>query len=406
MLQVKTPEEVLELLQGHFFREEGLEYVKLRAARGRVLAEDIRGKEYVPDFRRSTVDGFAVQAADTFGCSESIPAILSLAGAIQMGQGAQVAIGPGICAAVPTGGEVPDGGDAVVMLEYTEVYGDGTVGISKSVAPGENLVFRGDDLFPGKLVLPAGRRLTAPDVGALAAMGIWKVPVRPRPRVAILSTGDELVAVEERPGPGQIRDVNSALLSAAVEEFGGESFPLGIFRDNLSLLTGAVERASETYDAVVLSGGSSVGEKDIACRVVGELGELLFHGIAMKPGKPTFLGVVKGKPLLGLPGHPAAAFFAAHLFLRPLLAALAGCELKTRQISARLTESVSANHGRAQYTAVRLREEGGTLLAEPIRGKSGLVTSLAGSDGYFCIERDCEGLAAGSTVKVTLFALD
>lgn len=404
MLTVMTPQQVLELMGREFVPlDRPPEAVGLDAALGRVLAREIRAAQYVPGFDRSTVDGYALRGADTFGCSQSIPALLTQVGVVDMGRQPAFSVGPGQCAAIPTGGALPRGADAVQMVEHTEDYGGGEIGVVKSVPPGSNLIFRGDDVKPGDLVLPKGRRLEPQDVGALAALGVTQVPVVPRLRVGILSTGDELVPPEGDPGPGQVRDVNGPLVAAVAAQAGAEPVPLGIIPDEENQLRAAVEQALERYDCVVLSGGSSVGEKDAACRVMASLGEVLCHGVAMKPGKPTLVGRVGGKPVLGLPGHPVAALFTARLFLIPLLARLAGEERRQRTVSARLAQTVPANHGRAQYTGVTLEERPDGLWAVPIWGKSGLITTLAGADGFFCVPRDREGIPAGEVVEVSLF---
>ena len=404
MLSVITPEEVYAVMEEEFPPCPVSEEVPLEAACGRVLFDPVTAREYVPGFDRSTVDGYAVRSVDTFGCSDAIPAILTLTGEIVMGSGAGSALPSGCCMAVPTGGAMPAGADAAVMLEYTEDYGDGTISICKSAAPGTNLIFKGDDVRPGQVVLPAGRRLTPQDVGALAAMGVAKVAVCRKPAVGILSTGDELIPVKETPREGQIRDVNSAMLRALAEAAGARGICYGILPDEESLLRRTLDRALAECDMVLISGGSSVGMKDAAYRVLASRGSVLFHGIAMKPGKPTILGCADGKPVFGLPGHPVAAFFVSHLFVRPLLDRLMGCSHRRYAVSAVLTEAVSANHGRAQYMGVFLSERDGIRYAHPIRGKSGLITALAGSDGYFCIPRDCEGLAAGTSVDVWLYS--
>ena len=405
MLQVKTPEEVLCLIHDKFRPVSELtEFVPISAAAGRILSEDIIAEEYVPDFNRSTVDGYAVRAADTFGCSDAIPAILSLQGEIRMGEDAGFALLRENCAYVPTGGALPEGADCAVMLEYTEDYGDGTIGILKPGAPGMNVIFRGDDVYPGKVVLQAGRVLTAQDIGALAAVGKTSVPVSRRLNVGIISTGDELVPPEQKPLPGQVRDVNTALLSALLTEQGAEVHSYGIIVDDEDLLRETVTRAVQECDAVLLSGGSSVGVKDASCRIIESLGELLLHGIALKPGKPTIMGRAGNKPLVGLPGHPVAAFVVARLFMIPLLDRLAGRERPLWSVTAELSESVGANHGRAQVNPCRLLRQDGRVLALPIRSKSGLITQLAGADGFFCIERDCEGLPKGAPVQVYLNA--
>ncbi len=406
MLTVKTPEEVMDLLRDKFTCCALPGEVPLSGALGRVLYKPVAASEYVPGFDRSTVDGYAVHSGDTFGCSDAMPALLMKKGEILMGESAGLSIGPGECAAVPTGGAIPAGADAMVMVEYTEDYGDGTIGILKSAAPGAGLIFRGDDVYPGKVVLPAGRKLTAQDIGALAAMGICSVSVCKKPVAGIISTGDELVPVEDTPADGQIRDVNSAMLAALMEDAGAESICYGILKDEEEKLSEAVERALSECDLVLISGGSSVGLKDSTCRVLERKGEVLFHGIAMKPGKPTILGKADGKAVFGLPGHPVAAFFVSELFVRPLIAQMMGRKAAVREIPAVLTEAISANDGRAQYLGVFLEERDGVLYAGPIHSKSGLITNLAASDGFFCIPRDCEGIPAGKTINVRLYSID
>ena len=406
MLHVKTPEEVLALIETEFAPVAGMELVSLSAAVGRVLAEDIAATEYVPDFNRSTVDGYAVRARDTFGCTDAIPAILPVQGEIFMGEGADFTLNPEECAAVPTGGAVPDGADSVVMVEYTEDYGDGTVGISKAAAPGQNMIFRGDDVYPGKVILKKGRVLSSQDIGALAAIGRVRVPVVKKLTVGILSTGDELVPPDVVPGPGQVRDVNGPLLEAMLTAFGVNVIHYGIVIDDEAKLTAVVTKAAAECDAVLMSGGSSVGVKDAACRIISSMGTLLLHGIAIKPGKPTIIGKAGVKPLVGLPGHPVAAYFVTKLFILPLLARLMDKTMTNYTVTARVTESISANHGRAQYHCCRLERRDGDLYAYPIRGKSGLITTLAGADGYFCISRDCEGLPQGAEIQVTVSSGD
>ena len=406
MLHVKTPEEVLALIETEFAPVAGSELVSLTAAMGRVLAEDIAATEYVPDFDRSTVDGYAVRARDTFGCTDSIPAILPLQGEVLMGEGAEFDLNPEECVAVPTGGALPKGADSVVMVEYTEDYGDGTIGISKSAAPGQNMIFRGDDVFPGKVILKKGRVLSCQDIGALAAIGRVRVPVVKKITVGVISTGDELVPPEVTPGPGQVRDVNSPMLEAMLSTFGVQVINYGIVIDNEALLTEKVQKAAAECDAVLLSGGSSVGVKDAACRIIETMGKLLLHGIAIKPGKPTIIGKAGVKPLVGLPGHPVAAYFVTKLFILPLLGRLMGRVQENYTTTAHITESVSANHGRAQYHCCRLERRNGELYAYPIRGKSGLITTLAGADGYFCIDRDCEGLPQDAEIQVTISSGD
>lgn len=404
MLNVKTPQEALETIAEAFGSyKTATRRVPIADALGRVLWEDVRAPDYVPDFSRSMVDGYAVSARDTFGCSDSIPAILPLAGDVKMGAATEDPLAAGTCVSVPTGGHVPDGADAVVMLEYTEDYGDGTIGVTKPVAPGENLIFRGDDVKPGDILLPTGRVLTPHCIGALAAAGITDVSVSANPLVGIISTGDELVPFDRKPERGQIRDVNTILLASAVTAAGGAARSYGIIRDDEAALHDAVAKAVSECELVLISGGSSVGMKDATAQVIANNGVILFHGIAMKPGKPTILGKSCGKPVFGLPGHPVAVYFVTQLFVRPLINLMTGKKEAIFPVEARLSEAVSSNHGREEYVAVTLMETGGVPAARPIHGKSGLITSLTASDGYICIPRDCEGLPKGASVSVFLW---
>lgn len=403
MLYVKTPEEVLGIIRDSFPIRLPSERIGISEACGRILSADVTAEEYVPDFNRSTVDGYALRASDTFGSSESIPAILPLTGDIPMGASAAAPLHSGACMSVPTGGDVPQGADAVAMLEYTENYGDGTIGVLRPAAPGENIIFRGDDVKPGDTLLSAGSRLHPHHIGALAALGITRVHVSKKPVVGIISTGDELVDSEEKPNKGQIRDVNSELLAAFINQIGGTAKAYGILRDDETLLNKTLLAALAASDMVLVSGGSSVGTKDATARVIEQNGSILLHGIAMKPGKPTILGTVDSKPVFGLPGHPVAAYFVAQLFVRPLLNSLCGHRHTIHTISARLDTAISSNHGRAEYIGVRLANGPDMPLACPVRGKSGLITILSGTDGYICIPRNCEGLPRHSVVPVTLW---
>ncbi|MEG1632661.1 MAG: molybdopterin molybdotransferase MoeA [Oscillospiraceae bacterium] len=400
MLKVLTPTAAWEVILARFGAYRTAEEpVPTEAALHRVLSEDVTAREYVPAFDRSTVDGFAVCASDTFGCSENLPALLALDGEVRMGESAGAPLAHGCCRAIPTGGELPSGADAAVMLEYTERYGGGDIGVTKPVAPGANLIHKGDDAFPGKVILRAGRRLIPADLGALAALGIGEVYVAKKPTVGVISTGDELVPVGETPGAGQVRDVNSALLEAEISAAGGEARLYGVIPDDERAIMAALWRSTEDCDITLLSGGSSVGEKDAAAKLISSVGELLFHGVAMKPGKPAIVGDAGGRPVFGLPGHPAAAHFSAELFVRPLIVSMLGGAFFRKTASARLAEALSSNNGREEYVAVAL--EGG--LARPIRAKSGLITALAGSDGYIVVPRDCEGLSEGAEVSVFLY---
>jgi len=400
VLTVKTPDEAARIIHERFPPlTADPEECALFSACGRVLHTDIAAEEHVPGFDRSTVDGYAVAASDTFGCSASNPALLTLADEVPMGQAADRALTPGACFAVSTGGGLPNGSDAVVMLEDAEDYGDGTVGVTSPTAPGNNVIFKGDDVSPGDVILRRGAVLAPHDIGILSAMGIVFIKIRPKPRTGIISTGDELVKASEKPGRGQIRDVNTPLLSAAVNQFGAAARSFGMTGDDGPALRLMLIAAAAESDIVLISGGSSAGMRDMTARVIGSEGTVLFHGIAVKPGKPTILGDICGKPVFGLPGHPAAAYFVTEIFVRPLIMHLMGAVLKRRRVAARTSVAVPSNHGREEYIAVVLD---GTA-ARPVRSKSGLITGLAGTDGYICVPRDSEGLPKGAEVAVTLW---
>jgi len=404
MLNVKTPDEVIDIINMLSLSVEiQSELVSLTNACGRILYHDIISDENVPNFNRSTVDGYAVRASDTFGCSESIPAILNVISEVMMGEAADVDIGSGDCVIVSTGGALPKSADAVVMVEHSEDYGDNLVGIQKAVAPANNVVFNGDDVRVGQKVLSAGTLLTPYDIGALAALGYDEVEVYVRPVVGIISTGDELVPTSAKPTSGQVRDINTPMLITAINCFGGKAVDFGIIKDDEQAIRTAVLNAIKTCDICLISGGSSAGARDMTARVIESEGELLLHGIAMKPGKPTILGVIQGKPVYGLPGHPVAAYMVTELFVRPLIDKLTKSKTKHRSTVAQLSEALSSNHGRAEYIAVTLDDSKDVMIATPIRGKSGLITSLSEVDGYICVPRDCEGLAKSEIVKVVYF---
>jgi molybdopterin molybdotransferase len=400
MLNVKSVNEVTSLIQARFGPlRMGAEQIPLGQALGRVTAGSTLADQFVPDFNRSTVDGYAVIAADVFGCSESIPALLTLVGEVGMGAHAAQELKKGECIYVHTGSELPQGADAVVMLENAEDLGGGTIAVNKPCAPGANLIFRGDDVIPGREVLPAGRKLNAADIGSLAALGIARVSVRRSPRAVILSTGDELVNAGDPMPLGKIRDVNAPMLAAMVAEAGGSAFFRGILADDEALIRESMEAAIPDCDLLLVSGSTSVGVRDAVPAVIASLGELLVHGVAAKPGKPTIVGVIGEKPVFGLPGNPLAAYFMFSLFVRPLIFQLQGALPKEDIVSAVLARAVPSNQGREEFVPVCLA--GGS--AVPISSKSGLITSLSTADGFIRIPRDCEGLAQGEKVDVIQF---
>ena len=400
MLEVVALEDARSAVAGRFasFADE-VQQIPLSEAAGRVIANDVVATEGVPAFDRSTVDGFAVIASDTFGCSEALPALLDLVGEIEMGAEPTCTCSMGACVRIPTGGKLPQGADAVVMLEYCEEYGDGTIGIARAVAPGDNVVFENDDVKPGQVLIAAGTALSAHHVGTLASLGIVMVDVRKQPLVAVISTGDEIVEASEVPVASQMRDVNAPVLAAAVEALGGKVMRFPIVPDKYDALNQAVESALAECDMVLVSGGSSAGQKDNTARVLSSHGEMLFHGVAVKPGKPTMCADVDGTPVFGLPGHPVAAYFMFLELVAPLLAQ--GRRVMT--VQARLTAGIPSNHGRTELVPVSIERADDGYVAVPVRGKSGLISQLSMADGYIEIDRNQEGLAAGAKVEVKLF---
>ena len=395
MLQVVTKEEAVSIIREKTALPTAqTEFVPLAGAAGRILASDLIAGEDVPAFDRSTVDGYAVRAADTFGAGASIPAQLAVTGEILMGASADTAIRPGECVKISTGGMLPPGADAAVMAEQTE-QAQALCLVYKSVAPYENVTRRGDDIAQGAAVLKEGTVLRAAGIGVLAALGIREVEVFRRPVIAVISTGDEIV--EGKPQPGQIRDINSFLLAAAVREAGCEALVYGVVRDRRNELEAAVKHCLQTADAVLLSGGSSAGTRDLTVQIIDALGEVFFHGIAMKPGKPTIFGMIGGKPVFGLPGHPLAAYFVFRLIVADALRSRLHQTGEAPIHTGPLAVNVPSNHGRTEYVCVRIGSGGEVL---PVHTKSGVISVLSASEGYLEIPREAEGLAQGTIVKV------
>ncbi|BAF60798.1 molybdopterin biosynthesis enzyme [Pelotomaculum thermopropionicum SI] len=380
---------------------------------GRRLAADVRAPEDVPGFDRSTVDGYAVRARDTYGATEGLPSYLDVAGEVLMGREPEGTVSPGQAWRIATGGMLPPGADAVVMLEYTEELDCRTIGVTRPVAPGENVIRKGEDIAAGEIALPAGHRIRPQDMGMLSSVGVSEVEVELPVRVGIISTGDELVSPGERPVPGQVRDINSYTLYGAVAACGGEPRLYGIVGDDYEKLKRTLELALSENDMVLLSGGSSVGTRDVAALAIDSAGEpgVLFHGISVKPGKPTIGAVVNGKPVFGLPGHPASAMVVFELMVAPLVRSggYAAGEKEMREaltafpLRAVLTRSLHSAAGREDFIRVRLHCKDGRLFAEPVLGKSGLISTMVKADGLARIPPGKEGVEAGEIVEVKLF---
>ena len=399
MLNVVTPNEADKIISVEIEKLRAVETVGLWDAVGRVSARDVRSKENLPSFSRSVVDGFAVRACDTYGCSETIPAMLRLCGEIEMGENTERSVCGGECIRIPTGGKLPENADSVIMLEFCEEIGDGYVLAQKSVSVFENVNRLGDDCKVGEIIIEKGSVITARSIAVLAAVGIDRLEVYKRPVVGIISTGDELISHSGVPVGSQIRDINSVMLYSAVKALGCFVSVFPVCPDDEAMLLQSVSDALSKCNVLLISGGSSAGEKDNVFRVLSSIGKVLFHGIAIKPGKPTMFAVCGNKAVFGLPGHPGAAYFMFELLVKPALLKAENRRLGDKKAPAVLSQNVSSNNGRATVCAVKLEGK----KASAVFAKSGAVAKLSKADGYFIIDRDTEGYPAGREIEVTLF---
>jgi molybdopterin molybdotransferase len=387
------------------------EPVPLADALHRVPAEPVTAPHALPGFARSTVDGYAVRAADTYGASEGLPGYLEVTGAVSMGpvvEGAApaVSVGAGTAASMPTGGVLPPGADAVVMVEYTQQVMPGTIEVVRPVAPGEGIVRADEDAAPGDELAPAGRPLRAQDLAMLAAAGVTTVSVHARPQVTVLSTGDEVVPPETAAlRAGQVRDATAVALAAMVSQAGGAPAYGGIVPDDPQALEAALRAALASSDLIVISAGSSVGVRDETAGVVGRLGEIWCHGIAIKPGKPTLLAECAGVPVIGLPGNPRSALVVFRLLGVPLVHLVGGDTVSSTgplsepSVRARLARDLPSAAGRLDVVQVRVRDG----MATPVFGPSALLSVLTAADGYVIIPGEATGLDAGTEVDVTIY---
>ncbi len=395
MLNVMTREEAVALIKEKTKQLiPSTEKVNISQALGRTLAQDIVSQENIPAFNRTTVDGYAVIAADTFGAGASVPAQLNTVGEILMGESADFTLKSGQCAKISTGGMLPKGANAAVMVEHTD-NADGLCLIYKSVAPYENVTKTGDDIALGETALKKGTKITSAEIGVLAALGIYEIPVYKKPVLAIISTGDEIVKGKIR--QGQIRDINTFLLSAAVKEYGCEVFEYGAVKDDRNEIESAVKDCIKKADAVLISGGSSAGARDMTVDIIDALGKAYFHGIAMKPGKPTIFGIVDRKPVFGLPGHPLAAYFVFRLVVSEYLKNTMNMPEDMPKKSGVLAVNIPSNHGREEFLCVKYNEKNEVV---PVHTKSGIVSVLSEADGFIRIDRNAEGLFKGTTVEI------
>jgi molybdopterin molybdotransferase len=375
-------------------------------ALGRVLNKPVFAPHPLPAFPRSTVDGYAVRAVDTYGASDGLPAYLTLLGEVPMGSEPDFKLKPAHAALIHTGGMLPEAADAVVMVEYTQSVRPEEIEIMRPVAVAENVLKVGEDVAAGQEVIPTGTRLRPADIGGLMALGILKVPVACPPRVGIISSGDEVVPPEMAPRPGQVRDVNAYTLSALVEATGGQPVRYGIIPDRVEPMRQAAEKALQDNDLIVITAGSSASTRDLTAEIVNQLGSpgVLAHGVNVRPGKPTILAVCNGKPVIGLPGNPVSALVIAGIFVSPLIEYLLGLRRSVphSSVTARLSLNQPSQAGREDWVPVRLSPGPDGWMAEPVFGKSNLIFTLARADGLLKIPPDATGISAGEIVDIML----
>lgn len=405
-------EKLTRYLGGHGGKAEE---VPLEKAVGRVLSEDVIADTDMPPFTRSTVDGYGVRAADTFGVSEGVPGFLNLRGQAPMGALTELSLSPGEAVYVPTGAMLPIGADSAIMIEHTEAFGDDMVAVYKPAAPGNNLFKRGEDFTAGTTVLDKGHRIGVKDVGILACLGKSRIKVYEKPKVGLISTGDELVRVGETPLPGQIRDVNAPVIAAFLNRLGAQITGMELIKDDFNDLCRTASHMLEESDVLLISGGSSQGNKDMTESVIASLGEpgVFTHGLALKPGKPAIFGAVcrreDAKLIAGLPGHPMSAIVVYLAVIEPFLCRhFFDCSplADANKVFAQMSENIHAGEGRETWQPVTLEHlPSGQVLAVPLYGKSGSIYQLSQTQGFVRIPVMSEGIKAGETVQVDILPL-
>ena len=406
-LNLIPPSYALEKLLSNLAIEIKSENTKTEHALGRITYLPVLAPHPLPEFRRSTVDGYAVRAGDTYGSSESLPTYLQLIGEVLMGRSTDLEIKSAECAIIHTGGMLPSGADAVVMVENTQKSRPSEVEILRAVAVGENLINIGEDVKQGDEVIPKGRRIRAAEIGGLMALGFTHVSVAKKPRVGILSSGDEVIPPEQKPSPGQVRDINTYTLAAVVEQVGGEAVHYGIIPDSHDTMFETASKAFSECDVVVITAGSSVSVRDLTATIINELGEpgVIVHGVNIRPGKPTILGICNGKPVIGLPGNPVSALVNVQMFVAPVVKTLLGEVQNQPQaaVLAKLTVNLASESGREEWVPVRLNLSRDGWLADPVFGKSNLIFTLIRADGLVRVDPDATGLSVDESVEVVLF---
>jgi molybdopterin molybdotransferase len=402
LFNVVSVKEAKEIIDSSFNYELSYEKVNILQSVGRICFEDIKSESNIPEFKRSTVDGFAVCSRDVHGASEGIPSMLLIKGEIFMGKVPPSDISPGECLYIPTGGMLPKSADSVVMVEYSHKLDSDTVMIYSPVAFGDNVIQVGEDISSEDIVIKKGDKLRPYEIGVLASIGISEVTVYKVPRVAIISTGDEVVPCNVKPVLGQVRDINTYLLWSLLLEDGIQPVSYGIIKDDYELLKFTVDKAFEECDLVLISGGSSVGKKDQTLKVIKSYGdgEVLVHGIAVKPGKPTIIGKHEEKIIFGLPGHPLACSIIYKILVKNYLYSLMSYTDKSYGTSATMSINYHKAKGREEYLPVELETTNDKIIAKPVFGKSGIITAFSKAWGYIKIEKNVEGLKEGQIVEV------
>ena len=404
---VLAPDAAFEALKPLLSPLDDKDVVLTSSALGRVTADNICSPEDLPAFRRSTMDGYSVRSRDTFGASEGLPAYLEVIGEVRMGEAADFRLEVGQAAKAYTGGMLARDADAVVMVERTQMLDATAIEVLRAVAPGENVVQVGEDVRSGDTILEKGRVIRPQDIGGLLAQGVTSITVSRKPKVGIISTGDELVPPDAQVGPGQIRDINTYTISALVEECGGEPIALTLAPDEFEEQRLAALNGLSSCDALVFSAGSSVSNRDLTAEVIDSLGEpgVIAHGISIKPGKPTVMGIVDDKPVFGLPGNPVSAMVVFDLIVRPAIFHVGGCASipSLPSIQATLERDIPSVAGREDYIPVSLDQNGECVRATPIFGKSNLIYTLVRSEGIVKVPLDKSGLYAGEAVGVRLY---
>lgn len=403
---VTTVQDALTALFEHLTLNRNARTIPTTEALGQILASAPTSPISLPEFTRSTMDGYAVRAEDTFGASDSLPAYLQVVGSVPMGEKPTISISQGQTAQIFTGAMLPEGADAVVMVERTQKINDDEIEVLAPVASGENLVQIGEDVSKGAEILPAGHRLRPQDIGGLLAVGVLEVDVVNTPKVALLSSGDELVPPDQTPQAGQIRDINSYTLRGLMQNAGADVAFMGIASDTLDDLMSKAREGLANNDMLAMTAGSSVGTRDLTMQVIEALGEpgVIQHGLAVKPGKPTIIAVCDGKPVIGLPGNPVSAMLVARQIVLPAIRHLTGERaINTGTIQATLTASVASTTGREDTVPVRIIETDDGTQAEPIFGKSNLIYTLINANGLLHIPLNSNGIKAGTIIEVTRF---